>query len=100
MASLCLNVMRSILPEQLKRIGIRNHCLSPSFLCCPRRQPWQMIRQKRDRRIGLVSAQTKTTKCAIGLKNSASPRATQGRRQEGRKLGESGREGAEAGVTS
>src|SRR5260370_40486662 len=69
MASLCLNVMRCTLPVRLKRIGIANHCLSPSFLCCPRRQPWQMIRQKRDRRIGLVSAQTKTTKCAIGLKN-------------------------------
>jgi hypothetical protein len=71
-ASLCLNVMRFILPVRLRRIGLRNHCLSPSFLCCPRRQPWQMIRQKGDRRIGLVSAQARTTKYAIDLKNSAS----------------------------
>ncbi len=47
MASLCLNVLRPILPVWLKRVGIWNHCPSPSFLCCLRRQPWQMIRQKR-----------------------------------------------------
>src|SRR5262249_40542602 len=62
----------SMLCALLRRIGVRNHCLSPSFLCCPGSKPWQMIRQKGDRKIGLVLAQAKTTKCVIGLENSVS----------------------------
>jgi hypothetical protein len=46
-------------------------------------------------RTGLVSAQAKTTKYAMVSKIRRLGRAAQGGRQEGRKLGESGREGAE-----
>ena len=96
MASLCLNVLRPILPVWLKRVGIWNHCPSPSFLCCLRRQPWQMIRQKRGPS-GPVSYQHKRRPRSTLLVSKVQrlARTAQGGRQKGRKLGESGREGVE-----
>src|SRR5258706_6489439 len=83
-------------PGLVEASWIWNHCPSPSFLCCLRRQPWQMIRQKRGPS-GPVSYQHKRRPRSTLLVSKVLrlARTAQGGRQKCRKLGESGREGVE-----